>query len=94
MRRGDEQPELRTVTAADILSSVAKETGASKELLRQTAVVIFDALASSLSQGNDVKIRGLGSFRWVQQRGRSTGPVQYPDGYKLKFFPSRRIKRK
>lgn len=77
------------VTKTDLIDKICKGTTVSRSLLRALTTLLFEQIAEEINAGNDVKIRGLGSFRWVDTEGRSKGAVVYPPGKKLRFVPSK-----
>ena len=50
------------MTKADIVSEIAKNTGAEKIVVQQVVESFMDSVKSSLIEGNNVYLRGFGSF--------------------------------
>jgi len=50
------------MTKADIVSEIAKSTGIEKKQVQDVVVAFMESVKGSLIQGNDVFLRGFGSF--------------------------------
>ena len=50
------------MTKADIVSEISKKTGIEKTVVLQTVEAFMDEVKSSLSSGDNVYLRGFGSF--------------------------------
>lgn len=52
----------RTLTKADIVEHIIEKTGVKKSEAKQIVETFFELLASSLENGDDVKLSGFGNF--------------------------------
>jgi integration host factor subunit beta len=83
-----------TLTKADLIEEVLRIT----ELPRKESETIFDSIIESLQSGDKIEIRGFGSFRTRQRRGRvgrnpKTGEKVEVPPKKIPFFkPSKELK--
>jgi DNA-binding protein HU-beta len=59
------------MTKADIVNEIAKETGIDKLTVLKTVEAFMDNVKGSLSKGNNVYLRGFGSFI-VKKRAQKT----------------------
>lgn len=59
------------MTKADIVSEISKKTGIEKTVVLQTVEAFMDEVKSSLSSGDNVYLRGFGSFI-VKKRAQKT----------------------
>jgi len=59
------------MTKADIVSEIAKKTGIEKNTVLQTVETFMDEVKVSLAKGENVYLRGFGSFI-VKQRAEKT----------------------
>ena len=59
------------MTKADIVNEIAKETGIDKLTVLKTVESFMDNVKGSLSKGNNVYLRGFGSFI-VKRRAQKT----------------------
>ncbi|MCF0177195.1 MAG: integration host factor subunit beta [Bacteroidales bacterium] len=59
------------MTKAEIVNVVAKETGLEKIAVQNVVESFMDCVKTSLSKGNNVYLRGFGSFV-VKQRAKKT----------------------
>jgi len=59
------------MTKADIVSEIAKKTGIEKNTVLQTVETFMDEVKASLASGENVYLRGFGSFI-VKQRAEKT----------------------
>lgn len=50
------------MTKADIVNEVSKNTGIEKVIVQKTVESMMEAIKDSLSNGNNVYLRGFGSF--------------------------------
>ena len=50
------------MTKADIVSEIAKTTGVEKVQVQTIVEAFMDSVKSSMAEGNDVFLRGFGSF--------------------------------
>lgn len=60
------------MTKADIVSEIADETGLEKVAVQTTVEAFMDSVKSSLTKGENVYLRGFGSFV-VKERAEKTG---------------------
>lgn len=60
------------MTKADLVTKIANETKISKESVAKTVELMMDSIKESLSDGNNVYLRGFGSFV-VKKRAEKTG---------------------
>lgn len=60
------------MTKADIVAEIADKTGLDKNEVLQTVEAFMETVKGSLSQGNNVYLRGFGSFI-VKKRAEKTG---------------------
>lgn len=54
----------------ELIKSVAEATGLSKKDVTATVDSVFDTITSALSQGQDVKISGFGTFKIKERAAR------------------------
>ena len=59
------------MTKADIVNEISKDTGIEKIMVQKTVEAIMESIKDSLSDGNNVYLRGFGSFI-VKQRAEKT----------------------
>lgn len=59
------------MTKADIVNEIAKNTGISKEDVLKTVEAFMEGVKDSLSKGDNVYLRGFGSFI-IKQRAEKT----------------------
>lgn len=60
------------MTKADIVSKIAEQTGIEKISVQATVEAFMDSVKQSLTDGNNVYLRGFGSFI-VKERAEKTG---------------------
>ncbi len=60
------------MTKADIVSEISKSTGIDKQTVLASVESFMDIVKSSLAQGENVYLRGFGSFI-VKKRAEKTG---------------------
>tara|TARA_B100000809_G_scaffold257951_2_gene300369 strand:- start:706 stop:996 length:291 start_codon:yes stop_codon:yes gene_type:complete len=60
------------MTKADIVNQIADETGVEKVAVLATVEAFMNSVKTSLSDGNNVYLRGFGSFI-VKERAEKTG---------------------
>lgn len=60
------------MTKADIVSKIAEQTGIEKVSVQATVEAFMDSVKQSLTEGNNVYLRGFGSFI-VKERAEKTG---------------------
>ena len=59
------------MTKADIVNEISKNTGIEKVMVQKTVEAFMDGIKSSLESGNNVYLRGFGSFV-VKKRAEKT----------------------
>lgn len=59
------------MTKADIVNEISKNTGIEKVMVQKTVEAFMDGIKSSLENGNNVYLRGFGSFV-VKKRAEKT----------------------
>ena len=66
-----------TMTKADIVNEISKSTGIEKLTVQKAVEAFMDTVSGSLADGNNVYLRGFGSFivKNVQKKQRATFPV-------------------
>jgi nucleoid DNA-binding protein len=68
--------------------------GLDRNFFESAVSMVIDRIIEALAQGEDVKIRGLGTFRWSPVRARTVylphGEVEHniPACYRLRFRPA------
>ncbi|MGV6862325.1 MAG: HU family DNA-binding protein [Putridiphycobacter sp.] len=60
------------MTKADIVNEISEKTGVEKQAVLATVEAFMDSVKGSLSDGNNVYLRGFGSFI-VKERAEKTG---------------------
>ncbi|MEZ4938922.1 MAG: HU family DNA-binding protein [Crocinitomicaceae bacterium] len=60
------------MTKADIVAEIADETGLEKVAVQTTVEAFMDSVKNSLTKGENVYLRGFGSFV-VKERAEKTG---------------------
>ncbi len=60
------------MTKADIIAEIAEKTGVEKVAVQATVGAFMESVKGSLSKGNNVYLRGFGSFV-VKRRAQKTG---------------------
>ena len=87
-----------TLTKADLIEEVLKVTELPRKESETIVETIFDSIIESLQSGDKIEIRGFGSFRTRQRRGRvgrnpKTGEKVEVPPKKIPFFkPSKELK--
>jgi integration host factor subunit beta len=79
------------MTKSELIEFIATKTGAPKKLSEGLVTIVFDAMTSSLAQGERIEIRGFGAFtirEYKPYHGRNpkTGEKVYVPSKKLPFF--------
>lgn len=59
------------MTKADIINEISKNTGIEKITVQRTVEALMDSVKNSLGRGNNVYLRGFGSFV-VKKRAQKT----------------------
>ena len=87
-----------TLTKADLIEEVINVTGVQRKEGETIVETIFESIIESLQKGDKIEIRGFGSFRTRQRRGRvgrnpKTGAKVEVPPKKIPFFkPSKELK--
>jgi integration host factor beta subunit len=83
---------------ADLVNRIAQEMNISKQEAETGINLFFQTIKEALQRGEEIELRGFGSFRFRQRSARSgrnprTGdPVQVPPKKVLYFKPSKLMK--
>jgi integration host factor subunit beta len=83
---------------ADLISKISKELDIPKQEAEVGVNLFFKAIKDALLRGEEIEVRGFGSFRFRQRTSRSgrnprTGaPVKVPPKKVLYFKPSKLLK--
>ena len=87
-----------TLTKADLIEEVLRITELPRKESETIVETIFDSIIGSLQKGEKIEIRGFGSFRTRERRGRvgrnpKTGEKVEVPAKKIPFFkPSKELK--
>lgn len=87
-----------TVTKADLVEEVIRSTDLPRKESEAIVETIFDSIIQALQTGDKIEIRGFGSFRTRQRRGRvgrnpKTGAKVEVPPKRIPFFkPSKELK--
>jgi integration host factor subunit beta len=87
-----------TLTKADLIAEVERITELKRTDSETIVETIFESIIESLQKGDKIEIRGFGSFRTRQRRGRmgrnpKTGEKVEVPPKKIPFFkPSKELK--
>jgi integration host factor subunit beta len=87
-----------TLTKADLIEEVLRITELPRKESETIVETIFDSIIQSLQHGQKIEIRGFGSFRTRERRGRvgrnpKTGAKVEVPAKKIPFFkPSKELK--
>src|ERR1700691_2729273 len=87
-----------TMTKADLVEEVIKTTELPRKESETVVETIFESIIQALQTGDKIEIRGFGSFRTRQRRGRigrnpKTGAKVEVPPKKIPFFkPSKELK--
>ena len=90
--------KLPTLTKADLIAEVERITELKRTDSEIIVETIFDNIIQALQKGDKIEIRGFGSFRTRQRRGRigrnpKTGEKVEVPAKKIPFFkPSKELK--
>ena len=83
---------------ADLINTIAKDMGVSKQEAEMGVNLFFETIKDAIERGEEIELRGFGSFRFRQRGARSgrnprTGdPVEVPSKKVLYFKPSKHLK--
>jgi len=95
---GDNQNKERTMTKAELVEEVIRATELPRKESEAVVETIFDSIIGALQADDKIEIRGFGSFRTRQRRGRTgrnpkTGAkVEVPPKRIPYFKPSKELK--
>jgi len=87
-----------TLTKADLIEEVLRVTELPRKESETVVETIFESIIDALQKGEKIEIRGFGSFRTRQRRGRvgrnpKTGAKVEVPAKKIPFFkPSKELK--
>lgn len=87
-----------TVTKADLIEEVLNVTELPRKESETIVETIFDSIIAALQKGEKIEIRGFGSFRTRERRGRmgrnpKTGEKVEVKAKKIPYFkPSKELK--
>ena len=87
-----------TLTKADLIEEVLRVTELPRKESESIVETIFDSIIESLQKGDKIEIRGFGSFRTRQRRGRTgrnpkTGEKVEVPSKKIPYFkPGKELK--
>jgi integration host factor subunit beta len=87
-----------TLTKADLIEEVLRVTELPRKESETIVETIFDSIIDALQKGEKIEIRGFGSFRTRERRGRigrnpKTGEKVEVPAKKIPFFkPSKELK--
>lgn len=90
--------QQNTVTKADLIEEVLRITELPRKESEAVVETIFESIIESIQKGDKIEIRGFGSFRTRQRRGRvgrnpKTGEKVEVPAKKIPFFkPSKELK--
>jgi len=95
---GEQHVKERTVTKADLIEEVTRVTELPRKDSELVVETIFDSIIAALQTSDKIEIRGFGSFRTRQRRGRTgrnpkTGAKVEVPPKRIPFFkPSKELK--
>src|ERR1700676_4480023 len=95
---GEHENKDHTVTKAEIVEEVSRETEMPRKESEAVVETIFDSIIGALQADDKIEIRGFGSFRTRQRRGRTgrnpkTGAKVEVPPKKIPYFkPSKELK--
>ena len=82
------------MTKADIVSKIAKSTGVDKNTVLSSVEAFMDAVMTSMTEGENVYLRGFGSFVVKKRAAKAARDIQnettiiIPERYVPTFKPS------
>jgi integration host factor subunit beta len=92
------EQQQNTLTKADLIEEVLRITELPRRESEAVVETIFDSIIESIQKGDKIEIRGFGSFRTRERRGRTgrnpkTGEKVEVPAKKIPFFkPSKELK--
>lgn len=87
-----------TMTRKEIIDRLVETDGIAPTTARKAVAGVCDAIAGALCDGEDVFIRGLGTFRVGKLKARvcvdlnKGGVIEIPERRRVKFTPAKPIK--
>ncbi len=87
-----------TITKADLIEEVLRITELPRKESEEVVETVFESIIQALQSGDKIEIRGFGSFRTRERRGRvgrnpKTGAKVEVPAKKIPFFkPSKELK--
>jgi integration host factor subunit beta len=98
VKRQQTMTKQPTLTKADLIEEVLRITELPRKESETIVETIFESIIEALQKGDKIEIRGFGSFRTRQRRGRvgrnpKTGEKVEVPAKKIPFFkPSKELK--
>ena len=98
MAAGEQENVEHTMTKADLVEEVTRVTELPRKESEAVVETIFESIINALQTDDKIEIRGFGSFRTRQRRGRTgrnpkTGAKVEVPPKKIPFFkPSKELK--
>jgi integration host factor subunit beta len=95
---GEQQAKNHTMTKADLVEQVTRVTELPRKESEAAVETIFESIITALQADDKIEIRGFGSFRTRQRRGRTgrnpkTGAKVEVPAKKIPYFkPSKELK--
>ncbi len=95
---GAQENPNHTMTKADLVGEVERVAGLSRKEAEAAVETIFESIIDALQKDDKIEIRGFGSFRTRERRGRTgrnpkTGAKVDVPAKKIPFFkPSKELK--
>src|ERR1700691_3002147 len=95
---GEHENKDHTVTKAELVEEVSRVTELPRKESEAVVETIFDSIIAALQSDDKIEIRGFGSFRTRQRRGRTgrnpkTGAKVEVPPKKIPYFkPSKELK--
>jgi integration host factor subunit beta len=95
---GSSGPKPNTLTKADLVEDVLRATELPRKESEEVVEIIFENITQALQKNDKIEIRGFGSFRTRERRGRigrnpKTGArVEVPPKRIPHFKPSKELK--
>lgn len=81
----------RSVSVLELVRRVCYAKGAPRHIVEPIIEQFMSEIGGALSAGMDVKLRRLGTFKWVHHGGKKSGAAVYPPGRRLRFVPSAKV---
>ena len=76
------------MTHKEIIKMVAESVGSSYVLAEGLIQTFIDIVNSRIDAEDEIKIRSIGTFKWVAVQPKKMPNAQLPAGKKLKFTPA------